>query len=125
MFVYLDFQTRCVLRKSKQAANLVEKIEGFVQIIFMKLIDEPINHITYSLIGDSNLVFKMLYKLMIFCLEGQIGANGVSACSGIKIMNIKFYTACPALCSWGANMSKKIVRASSVDFHTYLAWLMP
>ena len=22
------------------------------------------------------------------------------------------------LCSWGANMSKKIVRASSVDFHT-------
>ena len=50
-FVHLDFQTRSVLRKSRQAANLVEKIEGFVQIIFMKLIDDPINHFTYSLIG--------------------------------------------------------------------------
>ena len=30
-----------------------------------------------------------------------------------------------ALCSWGANMSKKIAEASSVDFHTQLAWLMP
>ena len=30
-----------------------------------------------------------------------------------------------SLCSWGANMSKKIVRDSSVDFHAYLAWLMP
>ena len=30
-----------------------------------------------------------------------------------------------SLCSWGTNMSKKIAKASSVDFHTYLAWLMP
>ena len=30
-----------------------------------------------------------------------------------------------ALCSWGANKSKKIARASTVDFHTKLAWLMP
>ena len=28
-----------------------------------------------------------------------------------------------ALCSWRANMSKKIARASSVDFHTYLVSL--
>ena len=70
-FAYLDFQTRSVLRKkSKQAANIVEKNEGLVQIIFMKLIDELINHITYYLI-------KFNVQNVVFCLEGQIGANGV------------------------------------------------
>ena len=57
-------------KKSKQAANIVEKNEGLVQIIFMKLIDELINHITYYLI-------KFNVQNVVFCLEGQIGANGV------------------------------------------------
>ena len=32
---------------------------------------------------------------MIFCLESQICTNGVSARSGIRILNIKFYTGYP------------------------------
>ena len=30
-----------------------------------------------------------------------------------------------SLCSWGTKMSKKIVKASSVDFPIYIACLMP
>ena len=46
------------------------KNEGLVQIIFMKLIDELINHITYYLI-------KFNVQNVVFCLEGQVRANGV------------------------------------------------
>ena len=36
----------------------------------------------------------------------------------IFILLLTFCCSSCALCSWGANMSKKIAEASSVDFHT-------
>ena len=49
------------------------------------------------------------------------GATGVARAQADKIpiaQRRSATAAANALCSWGANMSKKIARASSVDFHS-------